>query len=754
VDEEKKRCPFCGEQILAVAIKCKHCGERLDGRSTDGTGHGVGANAPVVTHEGGAAMFPPGTTIREYRIEKLLGAGGMGEVYLARDVNTGREVAMKVVIPELLRDEGVRRRFVEEARVMAALSHPNIVGLYAFFEEARRYFLVMEYIHGVSLDKLLAERQLPVNEAVRIAGGVLAALQYAHSRPQPVIHRDIKPANVLLAKDGRVVVMDFGIAKALGRERLTRTRGVVGTYEYMSPEQVGGEDVGPASDIYSVGVTLYQMLTGVVPFPQRTETGIDVMQGHLQQPVPPLAKYREGLPRWMEDAVVRALAKVPAQRFRTAEEMARALERLMAPGAGAEAKPGRDGVSSEASRPPTPTGEATAAGTGGAAAVASSTTTLGRRAGELGRLGALGIAAALLVVAGFLTIVFFGVSLSAGKPLAVLAWVAVAIALAFGIREVRRKRPTRALGLTLIAPLAAIIVSGVLGVFDSASKPSGEPASKSPSASTPQVVPCDPGCEGRICGPDRCGGTCGECQAPHQVCRNGQCVQEQPTGVDRPSDSPSGSASSGSGEGAGSGPAPEQAASDAGAGSRISLGNSIEPAAVAERSAGDRHSPTGLTDRAAGGGGAAHDAEQRPRNQTQDAGEQKRAEAAAALLLVQEWARAQTNEDFKAYAGFYSPDFVGIKRTRTGGTNAFDRQQWLDDRRKMFETDMTVLVDSVISTHFPDGERMQVRFMQYWKNKKYADKGDKVLELAREGSDWKIRREEMLNSSSWDGVLP
>jgi len=266
-----------------------------------------------------------GTAVREYRIEKMLGQGGMGEVYLAAHALTGQKVAMKVVSPELMRDEGVRRRFLEEARVMSGLKHPNIVQLLAFFEEGNRFFLVMEFIDGEDLDDRLGKGPLSVEQAVHIAGAMLAGLECGHTLAQPVVHRDIKPGNILLGKDGRVVITDFGVAKALGREKMTRAGGTVGTYEYMSPEQVRGEEVSPASDVYSVGITLYKMLTGVVPFPQKSESGIECMNGHLKEPVPGVGEYAEGLPHWVHGVLDKALAKESGSRFASAAAMAEAL---------------------------------------------------------------------------------------------------------------------------------------------------------------------------------------------------------------------------------------------------------------------------------------------------------------------------------------------------------------------------------------------------------------------------------------------
>jgi len=259
-----------------------------------------------------------------YAIERELGQGGMATVYLAEDLKHHRRVAIKVLRPELAATLGAER-FLREIELSARLAHPNILPLHDSGAADGYLYYVMPYVEGESLrDRLSREKQLPVDEAVRIAREVADALGYAHARG--VIHRDIKPENVLL-QSGHAVVADFGIARAVsaaGGERLTETGLAVGTPAYMSPEQASGEpDLDGRSDVYSLGCVLYEMLSGETPYTGRTPQAI--LAKKLTEPLPRVTVVRDTVPAAVEAALARALARTPADRFRTTQDFAGAL---------------------------------------------------------------------------------------------------------------------------------------------------------------------------------------------------------------------------------------------------------------------------------------------------------------------------------------------------------------------------------------------------------------------------------------------
>jgi serine/threonine protein kinase len=248
----------------------------------------------------------------EFSIERVLGRGGMGTVFLARDLQLSRNVAIKVLPPELTYGPGMVERFKREARTAATLDHPHIVPIYRISSTGKIVWFVMKYVDGETLaDALDRAKVLPPSRVVSIVGQVAEALEFAHRRG--VIHRDVKPSNIMLGAEDWVTVTDFGIAKATGLEPLTGSGAMIGTPFYMSPEQCAGKaQLTGASDQYSLGVMAYQMLSGRLPFVG--ESTIDVIKQQCFDPPPPLDSLRPGLPPRLVAAVQRALRKEPGQR--------------------------------------------------------------------------------------------------------------------------------------------------------------------------------------------------------------------------------------------------------------------------------------------------------------------------------------------------------------------------------------------------------------------------------------------------------
>jgi len=268
-------------------------------------------------------MIEPETIIDgRYRVIARLGSGGMADVYLAQDQLLGREVAVKVLHHHFAEDQEFVERFRREASSAAALSHPNIVAIFDRGEWNGTYYIAMEYVAGRSLKTIVREQgALDPASAIEIVVQILRAARFAHRRG--VIHRDLKPHNVLLDDEGRARVTDFGIARA-GASDMTLTGSIMGTAQYLSPEQAQGLAVSEASDVYSVGVILYELLTGVVPFEGETAVAIAYKQVSAE-PAPPSA-INPSLPPSLDAVVLRALAKDPAQRYADADELIAALE--------------------------------------------------------------------------------------------------------------------------------------------------------------------------------------------------------------------------------------------------------------------------------------------------------------------------------------------------------------------------------------------------------------------------------------------
>jgi eukaryotic-like serine/threonine-protein kinase len=252
-----------------------------------------------------------------YRIVRKLGAGGMANVYLAEDQELGRQVAIKILDDRHAADDSFIERFRREAKNAAGLSHPNIVSIYDRGEAEGTYYIAMEYLSGRSLKELIVGRgPTPIRIAIDYTRQILAALGFAHRHG--IVHRDIKPHNVVIDADGRVKVTDFGIARS-GASQMTEAGSIIGTAQYLSPEQARGSPVDQRSDVYSVGIVLYEMLTGKVPF--TGESPLEIAMKHLSEvPMPP-SELRDDVPEDLDLIALRALAKDPEDRYQTAEEM-------------------------------------------------------------------------------------------------------------------------------------------------------------------------------------------------------------------------------------------------------------------------------------------------------------------------------------------------------------------------------------------------------------------------------------------------
>ena len=259
-----------------------------------------------------------------YRIIRKLGAGGMADVYLAEDQELGRNVAIKILNDRHAADDSFIERFRREAKNAAGLSHPNIVSIYDRGEAEGTYYIAMEYLEGRSLKELIVSRgPAPIKVSIDYARQILAALAAAHRRG--IVHRDIKPHNVLVNPEGRLKVTDFGSARS-GASQMTEVGSIIGTAQYLSPEQARGAPVDQTSDLYSVGVVLYEMLTGQVPF--TGDTPLEIAMKHLSEVPKPPSELRPEVPHDLDLIVLRALAKDPAERYQSAEEMDADLARV------------------------------------------------------------------------------------------------------------------------------------------------------------------------------------------------------------------------------------------------------------------------------------------------------------------------------------------------------------------------------------------------------------------------------------------
>ena len=276
----------------------------------------------------------------KYRIVAQLGRGGMAEVYKAYQANLDRYVAIKIMHTHLAEDPDFVKRFEREAKNVAALRHPNIVQVFDFDLEGELSYMVMEFIDGVTLKTHLENlvrsgERLPLSESTRIVIEIGQALSYAHAHN--MIHRDVKPANVMVNSENRIILTDFGLAKILTGPRLTLTGAAVGTPAYMAPEQGLGDAGDPRADIYSLGVILYELTTGQLPF--EADTPLAIMLKHMSEPVPPPRTFQADLPDTIEAIILKSLAKKPEDRFQSVNEM---LAQLQIPFAEMETQPGKE----------------------------------------------------------------------------------------------------------------------------------------------------------------------------------------------------------------------------------------------------------------------------------------------------------------------------------------------------------------------------------------------------------------------------
>lgn len=270
-----------------------------------------------------------------YQVIERIGGGGMALVYRAHDILLNRNVAIKVLRNQFVHDEEFIRRFRREAQSAASLSHPNVVSIYDVGQEDEIHYIVMEYVEGKNLNEIIKERApLQVDEAVRIATQICDALDHAHQNQ--IIHRDIKPHNILIGRNGRVKVTDFGIARAVTSTTITQTGSVVGSVHYFSPEHAKGVTTGEKSDLYSLGIVIYQMLTGSLPF--LGESPISVALKHLQEEFEEPRKLNPMIPQSVENIILKSMRKNPEERYQSAKEMLQDLETCLLPERRSEAK--------------------------------------------------------------------------------------------------------------------------------------------------------------------------------------------------------------------------------------------------------------------------------------------------------------------------------------------------------------------------------------------------------------------------------
>lgn len=307
------KCPRCGHLSEADSSFCSKCGSSLLDPENSPTQN------LIVENDRGKTVYAPGDMFgQRYRILEELGKGGMGRVYKARDLDLGIEVALKMIHPEFLANVRMITRFKKEILLAREITHENVVRIYDFGEIQGVKFITMQYIEGQNLKELIRETgQISIAETLRIFRQICTGLISAHKKG--IVHRDLKPQNVMIDTNGKVFLTDFGLAKSIEGEELSFSGTVIGTPEYISPEQACGEKPDMRSDIYTLGIILFEMLTGQRPF--QAKTALAYIQKHLHENPPPPSKYNPGIPRFLERIIIKCMAKDMAKRFQTVEAL-------------------------------------------------------------------------------------------------------------------------------------------------------------------------------------------------------------------------------------------------------------------------------------------------------------------------------------------------------------------------------------------------------------------------------------------------
>jgi serine/threonine protein kinase len=310
------QCPRCANEVVQGAKFCLECGTSLADPGAD-TMYMDQDESLIVLRSLQRSLAG------EFAVEREIGRGAMAIVYKATENELNRTVALKVLPPSAPVSRQVAERFKREARLAASLDHPNIIPVYRVGQAGSTHFIAMKYVDGRGLDEILeSQGPLPIPVVLHVMRAAIAALAYAHR--QGIVHRDVKGGNIMVDRDGRVMVTDFGIARAMEDASLTATGSVVGTPFYMSPEQCAARRIGPQSDQYSIGVVAFQMLTGFVPFNAETLPGI--MHHHFYSPVPDLSASRRGVPPALMTIINRALSKKADHRYPTTDAMLAAVD--------------------------------------------------------------------------------------------------------------------------------------------------------------------------------------------------------------------------------------------------------------------------------------------------------------------------------------------------------------------------------------------------------------------------------------------